>query len=146
MLHFTATTDAVLERASKLGTCMYMYIYKHMQPTSIEYLCTPVHFSIHVKQNYSITCKSQKLMYMYMYMYMCIMYLCTCMNTASSVPQASNKLEQIQHRIMSYDEQWPALRRWYQRFRNLGTVNSNMDTERVYTTARDKVQEVINKV
>ena len=65
---------------------------------------------------------------------------------ASTLPQASNKLEQIQHRLMSFDELWPPLRRWYLRFRNLSTVNSSFDVEKVYDTARDKIQEVINKV
>ena len=65
---------------------------------------------------------------------------------ASTLPQASNKLEQIQHRLMSFDELWPPVRRWYHRFRNLGTVNSSFDLEKVYDTTRDKIQEVINKV
>ena len=73
-----------------------------------------------------------------------IVHLCLCI--ASTVPGASNKLEQIQHRLMSFDEQWPILRRWYLRFRNIGTVNSNLGTEAVYNSARDKIQEVINKV
>ena len=64
----------------------------------------------------------------------------------SNIPGASNKLEQIQHRLMSFDDEWRTLRRWYLKFRNIGTVNSNLDTQAVYRTARDKIQEVINKV
>ena len=76
--------------------------------------------------------------------YVLYVYIYTCI--ASNIPGASNKLEQIQHRLMSFDDQWSILRRWYLRFRNLGTVNSNLSTEAVYSTARDKIQEVINKV
>jgi hypothetical protein len=47
---------------------------------------------------------------------------------------------------MSFDDEWRTLRRWYLKFRNVGTVNSNLNTEAVYKTARDKIQEVINKV
>ena len=68
------------------------------------------------------------------------------MCVVSNIPGASNKLEQIQHRLMSFDDEWRTLRRWYLKFRNVGTVNSNLDTQAVYRTARDKIQEVINKV
>ena len=75
--------------------------------------------------------------------YVCV---CVCLFVASGSPGASNKLEQIQHRLMSFDERWPTLRRWYLKFRNIGTVNSNFNIDEVFTTARDKIQEVINKV
>ena len=82
--------------------------------------------------------------------YSCIMHdVCDItlpLPLASTLPQASNKLEQIQHRLMSFDELWPPLRRWYLRFRNLSTINSSFDMEKVYDTTRDKIQEVINKV
>ena len=77
---------------------------------------------------------------------MCIACVCIHIHVASTAPQASNKLEQIQHRLMNFDEQWPPLRRWYQRFRNVGTINSNLDTEEVYSSVQDKIQEIINKV
>ena len=73
-------------------------------------------------------------------------YYVLCLCVVSNIPGASNKLEQIQHRLMSFDDEWRTLRRWYLRFRNVGTVNSNLDTQAVYRTARDKIQEVINKV
>ena len=56
-----------------------------------------------------------------------------------------SKLDQIQHRLLSFDEHWPALRRWYQQFRNLSTLNASQDLEFLCNAAQQKIQEVIDK-
>ena len=58
----------------------------------------------------------------------------------------SNKLEQIQHRVMAYSENWPPLRRWLCKFKVVSNIDANMELGAICEVASATVLEVINKV
>ena len=63
-----------------------------------------------------------------------------------SVPQSGHKLEQVQHRILSYAENWPPLRRWFSKYKVISNINANLDLQSVCDAATQVIQEVVNKV
>ena len=80
------------------------------------------------------------------------------------------KLDQIQHRLLSFEAGWPRLKRWLQKFRILTTIITNQDigryieththtshnlpshsmatlyTESIVDAVHEKVKDIINKV
>ena len=101
VLNFEASTQTVLERASKQGM-IHSYSYQHVYG------------------------------------------LWTNLHTDESIPQSSIKLEQIQQRILAFNEYWPALRRWYSRFGII--INAEMDLNSVCKSASDCIDKVISQV
>ena len=81
---------------------------------------------------------------------------------------SGNRLEQVHHRLLTFDTEWPQLRRWILKFGGIVTINANKDigiysdvcvcslyvsvcilpltADSVYEAVRDKVQGGINKV
>lgn len=63
-----------------------------------------------------------------------------------SAQHASNKLEQVQQRLLAYTEDWPQLRRWYAKQRLVRNIDANQDLDTVCNSASEKIQEVTNMV
>ena len=103
VLNFEASTQTVLERASKQGM-IHSYSHQHVYG------------------------------------------LWTNLHTDESIPQSSNKLEQIQQRILAFNEYWPALRRWYSRFGIIMNINAESDLNSVCKSASDCIDKVIGQV
>lgn len=61
-------------------------------------------------------------------------------------PHDNNKLEQIQHRVLSYTENWPSMRRWFSKFKVVRNIDADMELAVVCRGASAAVQEVINSV
>jgi hypothetical protein len=61
------------------------------------------------------------------------------------LPDSSNKLEQVQHRLLAFTENWPGLRRWFSKFKVVSGINCNYNMETVFGVAAQIVLEVMNK-
>ena len=62
------------------------------------------------------------------------------------IPQSSNKLEQIQQRILTFNEYWPALCQRYSRFGIIMNINAETDLNSVCKSASDCIDKVISQV
>ncbi len=47
--------------------------------------------------------------------------------TAPGEQLSGNRLEQVHHRLLTFDTEWPQLRRWILKFGGIVTINANKD-------------------
>lgn len=54
--------------------------------------------------------------------------------------------EQLQHRLTAFQDSWPKLQKWFNKFGTLKTVDGTQGEETVYLEIEKILEDIINKV